>query len=452
MTDTGTPAPGVSSRLLDRAPGLVVAAPRSGSGKTTVVLGLLRALSRSGLTVQPMKCGPDYIDPGFHAAASGRTGRNLDGWAMRPAVLDGIVEEASAASDLILCEALMGLFDGVATPGATDDGSSAGIAARTGWPVLLVLDISGQSQSAGAVAAGFARFRPDVHVGGVILNKVASERHRVLAERGVAAAGLPVVGALPRRADLALPERHLGLVQAEEIGELDTVLDKLADFIAEHCDLEAIRALARPAPAAAAHCGGIAPPGQRIAVARDAAFSFLYPHLLSAWRSAGAEIVPFSPLADEGPDLVADVAWLPGGYPELHAGKLAGNASFLDGLRAFAKRRPVHGECGGFMTLGAVLVDAAGTSHAMVGLLDLETSFSAKRMSLGYRRAVLLADGLLGRKGVSLRGHEFHYATILRAAGEPLFECSDANGAPLGPLGLRSGLVSGSFFHVIDAE
>jgi cobyrinic acid a,c-diamide synthase len=318
--------------------------------------------------------------------------------------------------------------------------------------VLLVLDISGQSQSAGAVAAGFARFRPDVHVGGVILNKVASERHRVLAERGVAAAGLPVVGALPRRADLALPERHLGLVQAEEIGELDTVLDKLADFIAEHCDLEAIRALARPAPAAAAHCGGIAPPGQRIAVARDAAFSFLYPHLLSAWRSAGAEIVPFSPLADEGPDLVADVAWLPGGYPELHAGKLAGNASFLDGLRAFAKRRPVHGECGGFMTLGAVLVDAAGTSHAMVGLLDLETSFSAKRMSLGYRRAVLLADGLLGRKGVSLRGHEFHYATILRAAGEPLFECSDANGAPLGPLGLRSGLVSGSFFHVIDAE
>jgi cobyrinic acid a,c-diamide synthase len=463
MIDIGPTAPGGSSSAPGRAsalrcPGLVVAAPRSGSGKTTVVLGLLRALSRRRVAVQSMKCGPDYIDPGFHAAASGRTGCNLDGWAMRPALLDDLVERASAGSDLIICEALMGLFDGVAAPGATDDGSSAGLAARTGWPVLLVLDISGQSQSAGAVAAGFAGFRRDVHVGGVILNKVASERHLMLAERGVTAAGLPVVGALPRRADLALPERHLGLVQAEEIGGLDAILDSLADFVAEHCDLEAIRALARPASAVVAETattatagGAIAPPGQRIAVARDAAFSFLYPHLLSAWRSAGAEIVPFSPLADEGPDTAADVAWLPGGYPELHAGRLASNAAFLKGLRAFARRRPVHGECGGFMTLGTVLVDASGAPHAMAGLLDLETSFAARRMSLGYRRAVLLEHGLLGRKGGALRGHEFHYATLLRSAGEPLFEGEDANGTSLGPLGLRSGHVSGSFFHVIDS-
>ncbi len=433
-----------------RAPGLVVAAPRSGSGKTTVVLGLLRALSRSGFVVQPMKCGPDYIDPGFHAAAAGRTGRNLDGWAMRPGLLDSLVEEASAGADLVVCEALMGLFDGVATAGATDDGSSAAIASRTGWPVLLVLDVSGQSQSAGAVAAGFAGFRQDVHVRGVILNKVASERHRTLAERGVAAAGLPVVGALPRRADLALPERHLGLVQAEEVGGLDAVLDRLADFVGEHCDLDAIRALARPAVVARGMPGGIRPPGQRIAVARDEAFSFFYSHLLQSWRSAGADILPFSPLNDEGPDPTADVAWLPGGYPELHGGRLAANTGFLNGLRDFAQGRPVHGECGGFMTLGTVLVDAAGTAHAMAGLLDLETSFARRRMSLGYRRAVLLADCPLGRAGASLRGHEFHYATITRAEGDALFEASDASGTPLGRVGLRRGLASGSFFHGID--
>ncbi|MDQ0395306.1 cobyrinate a,c-diamide synthase [Labrys monachus] len=432
-------------------PGLLVAAPRSGSGKTTLVLGLLRALARGGVAVQPMKCGPDYIDPGFHAAAAARTSYNLDSWAMRPALLDSLAREAAGGADLFLCEALMGLFDGVALPGAAGDGSSSGIAARQGWPVLLVLDISGQSQSAGAVARGFAGFRPDVRIVGVVLNKVASPRHEALARRGIEEAGLPVVGVLPRRTDLVLPERHLGLVQAEETAELDRRLDALADFVEAHCDIAAIRALAASTRLAETPPdAGLPPPGQRIALARDAAFSFVYPHLLAGWRRQGAEILPFSPLADEGPAPDADVAWLPGGYPELHGARLAANARFRHALRQFAETRPVHGECGGYMVLGTALTDGEGAVHRMVGLLDLETSFARRRMSLGYRLAELKEDCVLGRRGSAVRGHEFHYSTTLHAGDAPLFGVMDAHGGDLGALGGRRGHVTGSFFHVID--
>lgn len=431
--------------------GLLIAAPRSGSGKTTLVLGLLRALARSGVAVQPMKCGPDYIDPGFHAAAAGRVSYNLDSWAMRSDLLDSLVHQAGADADLFIGEALMGLFDGVAHDGASGDGSSSGLAARQGWPVLLVLDISGQSQSAGAVAKGFAGFRPDVRIAGVVLNKVASPRHEALARRGIEEAGLPVVGVLPRNADLVLPERHLGLVQADETVELDRRLEALADFVAAHCDLNAIRALAgttRPSPAVGD--AGLRPPGQRIALARDAAFSFVYPHLLAGWRRQGAEIIPFSPLADEGPAQDADVVWLPGGYPELHGARLATATRFHKALRLFAETRPVHGECGGYMVLGQVLTDADGTAHRMTGLLDLETSFAKRRMNLGYRLAELKQDCTLGPKGTRVRGHEFHYSTTLHAGDAPLFEVSDANDTLLGALGGRRGRVTGSFFHVID--
>jgi cobyrinic acid a,c-diamide synthase len=434
-------------------PGFLIAAPRSGSGKTTLVLGLLRALARRDIAVQPMKCGPDYIDPGFHAAAAARVSYNLDSWAMRPALLDTLVAQASSGADLFVGEALMGLFDGVAHDGASGDGSSSGLAARQGWPVLLVLDISGQSQSAGAVAKGFASFRPDVHIAGVVLNKVASPRHEALARRGIEEAGLPVVGSLPRRTDLVLPERHLGLVQAEETAELDRRLDALADFIEAHCDIEAILKLARPTtvPADAIDVG-LPPPGQRIALARDAAFSFIYPHLLAGWQRQGAEILPFSPLADEGPAEDADVAWLPGGYPELHGARLATATKFQRALRLFAESRPVHGECGGYMVLGHVLTDAEGTAHRMAGLLDLETSFAKRKMNLGYRLAELKEDCVLGQRGSFVRGHEFHYSTTIRSTDAPLFEVSDANGTALGSLGGRRGRVTGSFFHVIDRD
>jgi cobyrinic acid a,c-diamide synthase len=432
-------------------PGLIVAAPRSGSGKTTLVLGLLRALARRDIAVQPMKCGPDYIDPGFHAAAAARTSYNLDSWAMRPALIDTLVDAAGRDAELFVGEALMGLFDGVAKNGASGDGSSSGIAARQNWPVLLVLDISGQSQSAGAVAKGFANFRPDVHIAGVVLNKVASPRHEALARRGIEEAGLPVVGSLPRQTELALPERHLGLVQAEETAELDRRLEALGDFVEAHCDIGAIVALARPtSPPTEAADAGLRPPGQRIALARDAAFSFIYPHLLAGWRRQGAEILPFSPLADESPADDADVAWLPGGYPELHGARLAACTRFQAALRHFAETRAVHGECGGYMVLGHALTDADGTAHRMAGLLDLETSFAKRKMNLGYRLAALKEDCVLGRRGDLVRGHEFHYSSTMHKGDAPLFEVSDANGTALGALGSRRGLATGSFFHVID--
>lgn len=435
--------------------GLVVAAPRSGSGKTSVTLGLIAALRRRGLTVAAAKAGPDYIDTAFHAAATGRPGVNLDTWSMRGGLLDALAATQADGADVLIVEGLMGLFDGVASPGACGDGSTADLAARLGLPVLLVLDVSGQSQTAGAVAKGFASFRPDVTVAGVVLNRVASPRHTALASRGVAAAGLPVLGALPRTDGLTVPERHLGLVQAEEHERLDAFVAELGDFVAANCDLDAIVAAARPLPAAAdvsADAVALPPPGQRIALARDTAFSFVYPHLIAGWRAAGAEIVPFSPLGDEAPDAGADVCWLPGGYPELHAGRLAGNAGFLAGLRAFAASKPVHGECGGHMVLGEGIEDAEGIRHAMAGLLGHATSFAKRRLHLGYRRAVLAEGCLLGAAGDAFRGHEFHYASVTEAGGDaPLFAVTDANGAVVADgSGGRRGSVTGSFFHLID--
>jgi cobyrinic acid a,c-diamide synthase len=444
--------------------GLVIAAPRSGSGKTSVTLGLVAALRRRGLAVAAAKAGPDYIDTAFHAAATGQPGVNLDTWSMRPDLLDALAARQGAGADVMIVEGLMGLFDGVASRGASGDGSTADLAARLGLPVVLVLDVSGQSQSAGAVAKGFATFRSDVTVAGVVLNRVASPRHAMLAGRGLMAAGLPVFGALPRTDGLTVPERHLGLVQAEEHQRLDAFVGELGDFVAAHLDLDEILAAARPlrgaSPVPAAEPGastaaagvGLPPPGQRIALARDVAFSFVYPHVLAGWRAAGAEIVPFSPLADEPPPSDTDVCWLPGGYPELHAGRLAGNARFLDGLRAFAAGRPVHGECGGHMVLGAGLVDAEGGHHAMAGLLGHTTSFAKRRLHLGYRRAVLAGDTVLGPAGTAFRGHEFHYASVTEAGrDEPLFAVTDANGTVVADgSGGRRGTVTGSFFHLID--
>ena len=434
-----------------RAPGLLVAAPRSSSGKTTVTLALMRALSRRGLAVRGAKCGPDYIDPAFHQAATGHPSFNLDSFAMPDALLDSVAGLAVGGADLVVAEGSMGLFDGIVA-GEGRTGANADIAARYGWPVLLVLDVSGAAQSAAAVALGCARYDPRVRIAGVVLNKVASARHRRLVEAGLAKVGIPVFGALMRDASLVLPERHLGLVQARETSDLDARLDRLADLAEAGLDLDAILACAGgagPPPGAGAPPR---PPGQRIAVASDEAFSFLYPHMAAGWRAAGAEIVAFSPLADEAPPPDCDACWLPGGYPELHAGRLAAAARFLDGLRGFAAGKPVHGECGGYMVLGEGLEDAAGITHAMAGLLPVATSYRSRKLHLGYRVATLLADGVLGRAGSRCVGHEFHYASELTeppAAANALAQVTDAEGVPRGLAGHRSGHVTGSFFHLI---
>jgi cobyrinic acid a,c-diamide synthase len=434
-------------------PGLVISAPASGTGKTTLMLGLLAAFRAQGLAVQPFKCGPDYIDPAFHAAASGRASLNLDSWAMRPAQLAALMQTADGA-DLVLAEGSMGLFDGVAAIGETGTGASADIAALAGWPVVLVLDVSGQAQSAAAVALGFATLRKDVALAGVVLNRVASPRHEALARAGMETAGIRVLGALPRRASVALPERHLGLVQAEEQPRLAQILSEMADFVAAHVDLAALRAIAAQRPTANAGAVKISPPGNRVALARDAAFSFIYPHLLAGWRAAGAEILPFSPLADEAPDASADACWLPGGYPELHAGRLAASVRFRSGLQSFAETRPVHGECGGYMAMGEGLVDASGVRHQMAGFFKLATSFEKRRMHLGYRLAELASPIPGHRAGARLRGHEFHYASILEHKDAPLAQVVDASGAAVPETGSSKsfnggGRATGSFFHLI---
>src|ERR1700733_3091797 len=400
--------------------GLMIAAPRSGSGKTTATLGLLRAFKRRGVDVVGLKSGPDYIDPAFHTAASGREGVNLDSWAMAPKLLAALAGQATGQSTLALCEASMGLFDGV--PGETGrTGASADVAAALGMPVLLVIDVTGQAQSSAAIVKGCAAYDERLKVAGVIINRVGSERHRRLVVEAIEALGVPVVGALPRNENVALPERHLGLVQAGETEALEARLGRIADFVEAHVDCARVLALAgeldltSPVPAPIA----VRPPGQRIALARDAAFSFIYPHLVQGWRVVGAEIVSFSPLADEPPPSDCDLCWLPGGYPELHAGRLAAASRFHQGLRSFAATRPVHGECGGYM-------------------------------ALGYREARIASNCALGTAGSVLRGHEFHYATIVAADGDdPFAFVRDVYGAPAAPAGSRRGLVTGSFFHLI---
>lgn len=429
-------------------PGLLIGAPASGSGKTTVMLGLARAFRDRGVSVQPYKSGPDYIDPGFHAAAAGRPSWNLDSWAMPAGLIASLGAEAAGA-DLVLAEGSMGLFDGVAIAGASGTGASADIARLMGWPVVLVLDVSGQAQTAAAVALGCARFQAGPGLAGVILNRVASPRHEALVRAGMAQAGIAVFGALPRRARIEVPERHLGLVQAEEHGALEEMIVEAADFVAGHTDLKALRSAAAGRDHTVPEAAPVTPPGQRIALARDAAFSFVYPHMLAAWRRAGAEILPFSPLADQAPDETADVCWLPGGYPELHAGSLAAATRFRAGLRRFGETRPVHGECGGYMAMGAALIDADGTSHEMAGLLGLVTSYARRRMHLGYRRARLLAAMPGFPSGGELRGHEFHYSSVVTLDDEPLAQVEDATGAQVAEAGSRRGRATGTFFHLI---
>ena len=434
------------------ARGLIVSAPRSSSGKTIVTLGLLAALRRRGFAIRAAKAGPDYIDPGFHAAATGHASVNLDTWAMPSALLDRLMNDSASHADFLLLEGAMGLFDGVPGPSG-HTGAAADLAARFALPVLLVLDVSGQSQTAAALVRGLATHDPAVRIAGVVLNRVGSDRHRRLASDAIAALGIPVLGALPRNADLTLPERHLGLVQASEHSDLPAWIERVAAMAEQHIDIDGVvagSATLTPSPAAQTNVTALPPPGNRIALAADAAFTFIYPHVLDGWRRAGAEVVWFSPLADEAPPNDCDCCWLPGGYPEVHAGTLAASARFHSGLSNFAATRPVHGECGGYMVLGEGLIDATGTHHAMTGLLGHATSFADRKLHLGYREAKLVTESPIGPVGARVRGHEFHYASLLSTADDsPLADLTDGEGRPLGPGGGRRGRVTGTFFHAI---
>lgn len=432
---------------------IMIAAPRSGGGKTTVTLGLLAAFKAMGVRVRGAKTGPDYIDPAFHEAATGRSSFNLDSWAMPQPLLNSLLDHSAHETDLVIIESAMGLFDGLMAPDKAR-GAPADIAEQFGIPVVLVLDVSGQGQSAGAVAHGFATFRPGLKVAGVILNQVASARHLAMAESAVTSAGLKVLGAFMRDPTLVLPERHLGLVQAREHHDLAALLGHLATRTQAALNLDDLYAIAAPLPPHTQQQHfALPPPGQRIAVADDAAFSFFYGHLGQGWRDAGAELVPFSPLADEGPDQSCDACWLPGGYPELYAGTLSAATTFQHKLSKFAHHNPIHGECGGFMVLGRALEDSQGKIHAMAGLLDHVTSFAKRKMTLGYREAIVRAPCILGAVGTRLRGHEFHYAQVIEPGQDaPLVDLFDGAGNSLGSAGGQRDRVSGSYFHVMAQQ
>ena len=443
-----------------RPPALVLAAPASSSGKTLVTLGLLRAFAERGVRVAGAKAGPDYIDPRFHEAACGRPSVNLDAWAMRPGLLHRLADPAAAPA-LLLVEGVMGLFDGArgGPPGALAPGSTADLAARFGWPVVLVVDARGMAQSLAALVAGFRDASAHVQLAGVIANRIGGPRHRDLLAEALAPLAIPFLGGLATLPDLAMPSRHLGLVQAGEHPAIQSFVVAAAAAVAAAVDLDRLVALARPGrpapdPLEGADGAPLPPPGQRIAVAQDVAFAFAYPHLLDGWRAAGAEIRLFSPLADEAPAADADSLYLPGGYPELHAGRLAANRRFLDGLRRHAADRPVYGECGGYMVLGDGLIDADGQRHALAGLLPVTTSFADRRLTLGYRRLALAgAARPFGPRATRFAGHEFHMATVVaEGPGEPLFTAEAADGTPVGPMGRVAGRVAGSFAHVIDVD
>ncbi|WP_394177793.1 cobyrinate a,c-diamide synthase [Yoonia maritima] len=411
----------------------VIAAPSSGSGKTTITLGLLRAISRT-TPVCAAKSGPDYIDPRFHEAACGQPCLNLDAWAMSPARIKSL-----AAGDIpLIVEGAMGLFDG-APPDSK--GATADVARILNLPVVLVIDAGRMAGSVAALAQGFINHDPELNVAGVILNNVGSPRHEAMLRRALS--GVTVFGAVPRAAGLTQPSRHLGLVQAQERPDLEAYLNTAADLVAASVDLNALIKL-HSSPLPPCKAATIPPPAQTIAIAKDEAFAFCYPHLLDDWRRAGASLSFFSPLADE-PAPKADFIYLPGGYPELHAGRLANCQQFLNSLRTTTAQ--IFGECGGYMVLGQALIDAEGVTHKMAGLLELETSFATRKLHLGYRQLQGSHGPMQGRWA----GHEFHYATTVRAEGTPLFQAQDSEGNDLSPMGLIRDNVSGSFAHLIDA-
>ena len=433
--------------------GLIVAAPASGSGKTVMTAGLLRHLRELGVNVAAAKAGPDFVDPTFHAVASGRPCLNLDVWAMRSATLKGLVAELEDSAELVLCEGVMGLFDGTGAVG--EAGSTAELARLTGWPVVLIVDAHGQGASVAALLRGFTSHEPAAPAVGIIFNRVAGARHRAILEGAVTRhlPDLACLGALPSDSALILPSRHLGLVPAGEAADAERVIDRTAALIRANLDLRRLLELAQSSTLEhAPPTRGIPPLGRRIAVARDDAFCFAYPALIDGWRREDAELTFFSPLANQPPDAAADAVYLPGGYPELWAGRLAAADAFATRLhRAAADGKPVYGECGGYMVLGEYLIDAEGRRQRMAGLLPVTTSFADRRLHLGYRCATLLDSGPLGPAGSRFRGHEFHYATVAQqGTAEPLLSVTDAAGTDLGACGLRRGSVFGSFIHLLD--
>lgn len=390
-------------------PRLVIGGVASGVGKTTVVVGLARALAARGLRVAAFKVGPDYLDPSYHRLAVGSPCHNLDGWMMGADAVRDTFARASEGADVALIEGVMGLFDGVAAD--RSEGSTAELARWLEAPVLLVADAGGMARSLAAVVAGFAGFEAGTGIAGVVANRVGSRGHLELLRRALPQPA--VVGGLPKAPELAFPERHLGLRTADGAVD-DARFDAWGARVSEWFDVDAILALARGAPplVARAAAGAVsAPRSCRVGVAHDAAFHFYYEHNLHALERAGAELIRFSPIADATlPDV--DALYIGGGYPELHAAALAGNRSMREDIARFASARPVYAECGGFMYLCRALRTRDGADHDMVGVFPATAVIHGRLQALGYVEVDTAEASALGPAGTRFRGHQFRYSTV----------------------------------------
>jgi len=433
-------------------PRLLIAGTHSGAGKTTLATALMAAFTRAGYRVQPYKVGPDYIDPGYHTAATGRVSRNLDTWFLGAAGVREVFCRAAAGADICLIEGVMGLYDG---RGATSEGSSAEVAKLLGAPVVLVLDARSMARSAAAVALGFRRLDPEVPLAGVVLNRVGGPRHLDILKKAIEEeAGLPVLGWVGRQAEIALPERHLGLLPTAEKQGLRAHLERLADALREGVELDRLMRAARQAPPLPEKEPCIfpaapAPRRVRLGLARDAAFNFYYQDGLDLLTALGAELVPVSPLADRGlpPDL--DGLYLGGGFPEMFLPRLAANEDFKRDLaRAFARGMPVYAECGGLMYLTRAICDFDGREYPMAGLLPGRCRMQRRRVALGYVRATVLTDNILAPAGTQLRGHEFHYSTLEEMPLPPAYALHRAGEDEGRPDGYVLGNLLAAYLHL----
>jgi len=438
---------------------IIIAAPMSGSGKTTVTLGIMECLKRRGLRVAPFKVGPDYIDPGYHRLVTGRPSINLDGWMCPPDFVRETFAHHAADADIAVIEGVMGLFDGVG--GVREEGSTAQVAKLTGAPVILVVDARGQARSVAALVKGFAEFDPQVRIAGVIFNNVASDNHARILREAVDSlgSGPKVVGWLPRESRFDIPSRHLGLLTADENPLPEEYLDHLAAITKQHIDLGLIWAMGsshateQSLPFASADNAAPASAPVRIAVARDEAFCFVYEDNLRLLREAGAEIVPFSLLRDETLPAGIGGIYLPGGYPEVFADALADNAAMkAEILDAIAAGMPLYAECGGFIYLTRGVVDPSSEPpalHELAGVFPVTTRMLPRRKALGYREIETVADSIIGPAGTVARGHEFHYSEMeeIPAVAERLYRVR-RQGTELEPEGYRFRNCLASYIHL----
>ena len=398
--------------------GFLIAGTASGVGKTIVALAVMAAFVRRGLVVQPFKGGPDFLDTGHHTRIAGRVARNLDTWMVSHEGNVEVLREGARGADVVVVEGMMGLFDGKS--GATEAGSSAEIAKLLKLPVVLVIDASKSARSVAAVVLGFESFDPELPLAGVILNGVAGERHfRMLETAIVGRCATPILGWLPKEPAVVIPERHLGLRTAEESGSVEELRERLGGLAEAGLDLDRMLGL---------RCGlelvDVArerrevKTGLRVGVARDRAFSFYYEDNFDLLREQGAEVVFFSPLRDDALPEGLDALYLGGGYPELYAAELAGNAGMRGSVREFAASgRPVYAECGGMMYLGTSLKTSDGAVHGMVGVYPFDVAMTARLVRFGYCTVEMTRDCLLGPKGTVVRGHSFHYSAIADTSG-----------------------------------